>query len=320
MRLYGKDSLKARLDSIAAQHRLPHAILLYGERGTGKRVMANYIAKLFMCGAPPCDSCNTCSRIDANAHPDIIFVREKCGGKYNLSVDNKELVSMRKVMESIAIKPNDGEIKVYIFEDCDDMSPIIQNTLLKTIEEPAPFLRFIFTCENTQSILETIRSRVTEFEVPAPTVDDCTRCLVDRGEPADKSHELAEIMSGNIGKCIDVLSGAGDTAFMEAARKAAAAISRKDGFTAAAALSANTGRPEFAAVLGYLSDILRDALAVRCGASATSFGKTEAKALAEVYTEDRLMSMLDTIFEVSDDAIYNLNLSLTAAYITSKML
>ena len=120
MRLYGKETLKKRLDAYAAEGRLPHAILLCGERGAGKRVMANYIAKLFMCGAKPCDSCPVCSKIDSFAHPDIIFVKRECGGKYNLDETGKNgLVSMRRVMESIVIKPNDGDVKIYAFEDAD---------------------------------------------------------------------------------------------------------------------------------------------------------------------------------------------------------
>lgn len=321
MRLYGKSTLKQQLDSIAAQNRMPHAILLHGERGTGRRTMANYIAKLFICGAPPCDSCSACSRIDSDTHPDVIFVRRECGGKYNLSEDGKNgLVSMRKVMESVVIKPNDNDIKVYIFEDCDDMSPIIQNTLLKLIEEPAPFLRFIFTCENTDTILETIRSRVTEFEIPHATVNECAACLIDNGHPTDRSRELAETLSGNIGKCLDVLSGGGDAPYMDTARRIAEALSRKDSFTVGAALSEHTDRAEFAEVLGYLTEILRDALAARCGGALSSCGKKEAKAIAAVFGEEKLLSMLDAVFSVAEDAALNINMALTASYLTSKLL
>jgi len=321
MRLYGKDKLKRQLDLIASQRHMPHATLLFGERGSGRRVMAGYIAKLFMCAAPPCESCAVCSRIDACAHPDVIYVKRECGGKYNLDETGKNgLTSLRRVMESIVIKPNDGDVKVYIFEDADEMSVQIQNTLLKIIEEPAPFLRFVFTCENTDSIIETIRSRVTAFEVQLPSVEECTQCLIDSGNDPKKSHELAEMLSGNIGKCLDVLSGEGDTPYMETAKKSASAIAQKNGFALAAALSEQTGRPEFAATLDYLTEILRDALAARCGGALFSCGKAEAKAVAKAFDEERLLSMLDELFKVSADAALNLNLSLTASYLTSKLI
>lgn len=320
MRLYGKALLKDQLDFIAERGHMPHAILLYGERGSGRRVMAAYIAKLFMCGAPPCDGCTVCSRIDACGHPDVIYVKRECGGKYNLSETDKNLVSVRQIMEGVVIKPNDGNVKVYIFEDADEMSVQIQNTLLKIIEEPAPYVRFVFTCENTDSVIETIRSRVTAFEVPRASVAECAQCLVDSGNDPKQSQELAEALSGNIGKCMDVLSGEGDTPFMETAAKAADAIAAKNGFALAAALSEQTGRQEFASVLGYLIEILRDALAVRCSGALTSCAKSQAKAVAKVCDEERLLHMLDVLFKVTAQSSLNLNLSLTAAYLTSELI
>ena len=320
MRLYGKKTLKERLDTIAARDHLPHAIMLYGEKGTGRRVMANYIAKLFMCGAPPCEDCPTCSKINANAHPDVIFVKRECGGKYGLDESKSGQVSIRRIMESVVVKPNDGDIKVYIFEDSDEMSVQIQNTLLKLIEEPAPFLRFVFTCENTDSIIETIRSRVTEFEVPRASVEECAQLLIDSGHPAAQSKELAETLSGNIGKCLDILSGEGDTPFMETARRAADAIGRKDAYSLAAALSEQTGRTEFATVLGYLTEILRDALSKRCGGTLSSCGRKEAEAIAASHSEEQLLDMLDAVFKVSSDAALNLNLALSASYLTTKLI
>ncbi len=320
MRLYGKDTLRERLDNIAANGRLPHAIMLYGEKGTGRRVMANYIAKLFMCGTPPCENCPTCGKINSNAHPDVIFVKRECGGKYGLDESKSGQVSIRRIMESVVIKPNDGDVKVYIFEDSDEMSVQIQNTLLKIIEEPAPFLRFVFTCENTDSIIETIRSRVTEFEVPRPSAEECAQYLIDSGHPADRSVQLAETLSGNIGKCLDILSGEGDTPYMESACRAAAAIGRKDAYSAAAALSEQTGRPEFAAVLGYLTEILRDALSHRCGGKMTSCGRAEAEAIAKSHSEEQILDMLDAVFKATADAALNLNLALTASYLTSKLI
>ncbi|MBQ4166331.1 MAG: hypothetical protein IJD85_08420 [Oscillospiraceae bacterium] len=321
MRLYGKDRLKQRLDDYAAANRLPHAILLCGERGTGRLVMARYIAKLFLCGKSPCGTCPTCTKIDADAHPDIIFVKRECGGKYNLDETGKGgLVSMRRVMESIVVKPNDGDIKIYVFEDADEMSVQLQNTLLKIIEEPAPFLRFVFTCESSDPIIETIRSRVTDLDVPKSSVQECAQCLIEQGTPADKANELADALSGNIGKCLDVLSGGGDTPFMDCAGRAAAAIADKDGFTAAAVLAEQSGRAEFSAVLGYLTEILRDALSCRCGGELSSCAKQQAKRLAEVYSEEQLLDMLDAVFKVTADAGFNINMALTASYLTSKLI
>lgn len=312
MRLYGKDRLKERLDGIAAKRRLPHAILLHGAQGCGKKTMAKYIAKLFLCGAPPCESCAVCRNIDAGQHPDVIFVKEKCGGKYRME-------EFREVLADTVVKPNNGEVKIYVFEDCDDMMPQPQNTLLKLIEEPAEHLRFIFTCENASSVIETILSRVTEFEVPSTPVADCAACLIDGGcEPA-KAKELAAMFSGSIGKCRSVLDGGEETKLIETAVKAAGAVARMDKLGFSAALCEQTGRAEYAAVLNYLCDIFRDALVLRCGGEASSCGKKEAAGIAGAFSEEFILAMLDAVFEVSANAVYNLNLTLTTAYLTSKL-
>ena len=83
MRLYGKDHIKQTLDAAACENRLPHAILLYGDRGAGKRVMAKYAAKLLLCGAPPCESCAVCKKINASRRylPQADFSRK---GLHNL--------------------------------------------------------------------------------------------------------------------------------------------------------------------------------------------------------------------------------------------
>lgn len=320
MQLYGKDLLKARLDSTAGANHLSHAILLHGEKGCGKRAVAKYISQLFMCGAPPCGKCVTCRCIEADGHPDIIYVLDKCGGKYNME-------QLHDVIADTVIKPNKSNVKVYIFEDFDSMKPLLQNTLLKLIEEPLPFLRFIFTCENVNGILETILSRVTEYAVPQMSVADCTQALTDMLSEPDcelkcdpkRAAELAEMFSGNLGKCKSVLEGGEETKLIETACRVAAGIAARDKYTAAAALAEQSGREEFAEMLDYLSEILRDALAIRCGQNACSCGKKEAAGIAKAFDENGIINMLETVFEVSENGQLNLNMALTASYLASKL-
>ncbi len=312
-KLYGKQDIKSLLDSIAAQNRLPHAILLHGENGSGRLTVAQYIAKLFLCNAPPCESCPTCTKINNAAHPDVIFPKRECGGKYAIA-------ALRDLLTDAMIKPNDGDIKLYIFEDADTLSAEIQNTLLKLIEEPSSHLRFIFICENINLILETIRSRVTEFEIPTPTVEDCIEFLTTEKQASTaKAKELANLTSGNIGRCVDILENGEAVKLMDIARKAAAALVKKDGVMLLAALSEPTARVDHAEMLQYFAAILRDALACRCGAELTSCGKAEAKQLATVYDEGSLVSKLEHTMEIISHAHYNLNLALTAAQLTSKL-
>lgn len=310
MRLYGKDTLKTRLDDIAGKGRLPHAILFCGEKGCGKKVMARYTAQLFLCGAPPCGSCAVCKITERDEHPDVIFVKRACGGTYAIK-------EMRELLRGAVIKPNNGDIKIYVFEDCGDMREQAQNVLLKLIEEPAPFLRFIFTCENEKNILETILSRVTEFDVPSTGISECRDYLTDAGCDKKRAAELAETFSGNIGKCLDALNGGEEAQLTEAARKAAAAAAKRDRYGVSKALSEVTGRAELSRVLDYFSGIIRDAMAAGCGSEAQHSGKKEAAEIAKAFSEQEIIDMLDLIFEVNSKAELNPNMALMVSYIAS---
>ena len=243
----------------------------------------------------------------------MIFVQQKCkDGKYNID-DVRENVS-----KTAAVKPNDGDVKIYIFENSDVLSAAIQDTLLKNIEEPQSWNRFIFLCENSGNLLTTIRSRVTEYHVPECPPEQCCECLVKEfGVEKAQAKELSQTMSGNIGKCLDVINGGDEVKLMESARHIAAGISKRSGYMVCAALAEQSGRKEYAAVLEYLAGILRDAVAVRVGGELYSCGKTEARAVAKVFDEAEVTAMLDKVFEVNSAGALNLNLALCSAYLTS---
>lgn len=305
--------MKERLDDIAAQGRLSHAVLFSGHSGVGKKTLAKYTAELFMCKNGACGACPVCRNIENGVHPDVIFVKEGCGGKYTMD-------ALREVLSGTVIRPNNGSIKLYVFEDCDTMRPEHQNSLLKLIEEPAEYLRFVFTCENTSVIPETVLSRVTEFEVPDTPVEECERALIDCGVDKPRARELSEMFVGNIGKCKAVIEGGEEPKLIETARKAAEALGKRDGCGLGAALSERTDRAEFSRVMEYLTRMIRDALAVKCGGEAEFFGKKESQRIADSFSENELLNILDTAFELAKNEIYNLNLSLTSTYFVAKVL
>ena len=314
MRLYGKEELKRRLDSAAAHGRLSHAVLIHGEQGAGKKVMARYAAKLMMCGAPPCGSCKNCRLIDSDSHPDVVFVKQKCGGKYATDPFYENFI------KDSVIYPNNGGLKVYIIEDCDDLSPKLQNAMLKLIEEPPRYLRFIFTCENVNNMLETILSRVTEYQLSLPSEEECAECLRESGCDARTARELSDTFCGNIGKCRAVIDGGEEKKLIDTACRAAAAIAKNDRFSFAAALTEQSGREEYAETLEYLTRILRDAMVIKCGGSAAYFAKKEAAGIAAAYSEERILDMTDTVFSVNSKSRLNLNLGLTTAYLTARIM
>lgn len=320
MRLYGKDNLKRRLNGIAAKGRLPHAVLFSGNEGCGRRTMAKYTAQLFLCDEHrACGECIACRNIESGNHPDVVYVMPILEEK---SKNGKSRIeNFRDIFAESMILPISGDIRVYLVEDCDTLSTEILNTLLKTIEEPPDHLRFVFTCQNTALIPITVMSRVTEFEVPDMDAESCAECLVETGADPKQAKELALTFSGNITKCKAVLNG--DSAvqkLIEAARTAAAAIGRRDGFGLTAALAGQTGRAEFSQVTDLLADIIRDSLAIKQGQRSELFCKKEAEKIAAQFSEEEIVNMLDVLFELEKNEIYNLNLALSGVYFTSRIL
>ena len=322
MKLYGKDELKRRLDNIAEKDRMPHAILFSGNEGSGRKILAKYTAQLFLCedhDRRACGECAACRNTENDDHPDVIFVKQSCGGKYLID-------PFREVLSETVIMPIGGNVKIYVFEDCDTMSPQILNTLLKLIEEPPAHLRFVFTCRNTSIIPETVMSRVTEFEVPDMDAESCARCLEDMGTDPEQAKELSMMFSGNVGKCKAALESDNESRsersgnkLIEAANSAAAAIGRRDGFGLAAALAGQTSREEFAQVIDLLADMMRGALALKYGKQPEFFPKKEAEKIAAGFSEEEIINILDALFELEKNEIYNLNLALSGAYLTSRI-
>ena len=270
MKLYGKDELKRRLDNMAKKDRMPHAVLFSGNEGCGRKTLAKYTAQLFLCeNNCACGECAACRKTENDDHPDVVFVKQACGGKYLID-------PFREVLAETVIMPIGGNVKIYVFEDCDTMSPQILNTLLKLTEEPPAHLKFVFTCRNTSVIPITVMSRVTEFEVPDMDAESCARCLEDMGTDKKQAKELAVTFSGNAAKCRAALEGSdAENKLIEAAHSAASAIGRRDGFGLAAALAGQTGREEFAQVIDLLADIVRGALDLKYGEKSEFFRKKE---------------------------------------------
>ena len=156
----------ARVRCLSEKGRLPQSVMLTGGSESLREKCALELAAAVICenkkNGDPCGKCPACRKIKAGTHPDVIPVRPQ-KDKKSVTVDAvRELV-----LDSLYIAPNEASDKVYVFYDAGEMSVIIQNTLLKTIEEPPPFAMFVFLCEQRESLLSTVVSRVTEFSLGA---------------------------------------------------------------------------------------------------------------------------------------------------------
>lgn len=202
MILYSKQGIVENINSMKKLGRLAHSFLLVGEKGVGKKVMAEYIAKMLMCeNGNACGECRHCRRIHNNTHPDVIRP-ERTGKKQIYTKD-----AMRLVCSDAFVYPNDCESKVYIFADCESIEETTQNLMLKLIEEPPDHVYFIFTAVSRSVFLPTILSRVITLGVNECTHVDCKLALNDIGKYSSEQIEEAVLrFHGNIGNCIEFLN------------------------------------------------------------------------------------------------------------------
>lgn len=212
----GNAQLRADLQLSRRQNHLPHALLLHGERGCGKKLLAKWFAMLVLCEsaeAAPCGCCRSCRLLLEDAHPDVTWA-EHSGKKMGFAVE-----TVREIRREAAVLPNNGDMRIFLFTDADGMSVQAQNALLKSVEEPPAHACFVFTAETLGALLPTLLSRMTAKAVFPVTESECVTALTRLSYPAEDIQAAVSRFGGNIGRCIAYLS---DDMQRQAAEMAAA--------------------------------------------------------------------------------------------------
>ncbi|MDP3176488.1 MAG: DNA polymerase III subunit gamma/tau, partial [Spirochaetaceae bacterium] len=154
----GQDFVSATLEASLSSGRIAHAYLFSGPRGCGKTSAARILSKALNCekglAAEPCGVCRSCVEIARGSSLDVIEI----DGASNTSVDN-----VRQIKDEVLFPPNGGRYKVYIIDEVHMLSNSAFNALLKTIEEPPPYIVFIFATTELHKVPATIKSRCQQF-------------------------------------------------------------------------------------------------------------------------------------------------------------
>ena len=156
--ILGNDRLMQNLSASIRKNRFSHFYLISGPAGSGKHTLADFLAGALLCTgqAKPCGVCSACRKVLSKAHPDYITIDDP---------DHKTVPVklIREARESIFIRPNESERKVYLFPQ--EMGVEGQNALLKVLEEPPSYGVFLILTDNPEKILPTVRSRCTELNL-----------------------------------------------------------------------------------------------------------------------------------------------------------
>jgi DNA polymerase III subunit delta' len=166
-----------------ASGRMPHALLLTGPEGIGKRALAEVLGRAAMCAAPgtggePCGQCQSCRLHEAHTHPDLTRVTIP-EDKTQILVDQ-----IRELAETMGLSRSMGAHRVAILWPANAMNPNAANSLLKTLEEPPERSLMILVTAEPSRLPATIRSRCQIVAVPLPPEADSRAWLAEEGVAA----------------------------------------------------------------------------------------------------------------------------------------
>jgi DNA polymerase-3 subunit gamma/tau len=202
--LIGQETAAQTLRNAVLADRVAHAFLFSGSRGVGKTSAARILTRALNCLNPdngdPCNSCENCVEINQNASPDVYEID---------AASNRGIDNIRELRENVNYVPARCRYKVYIIDEAHMLTLESFNALLKTLEEPPLYVKFIFATTEPQKIPQTIISRCQRYDflrIPIKTMADFLETVV-RNEKLELSRKAIEMIARNsVGGMRDALT------------------------------------------------------------------------------------------------------------------
>ncbi|MDP8033554.1 DNA polymerase III subunit gamma/tau [Pasteurella atlantica] len=158
----GQKHVLMALENGLREERLHHAYLFSGTRGVGKTSIARLLAKGLNCekgiSATPCSECENCKAIEEGRFIDLIEID---------AASRTKVEDTREVLDNVQYKPTVGRFKVYLIDEVHMLSRHSFNALLKTLEEPPEYVKFLLATTDPQKLPITILSRCMQFHLRA---------------------------------------------------------------------------------------------------------------------------------------------------------
>lgn len=187
--LRGQEHVVQALANALTQQRLHHAYLFTGTRGVGKTTVSRILAKSLNCTgadgqgtitAQPCGVCEACRDIDAGRFVDYVELD---------AASNRGVEEISQLLDQAVYKPVLGRFKVYMIDEVHMLSNTAFNAMLKTLEEPPEYLKFVLATTDPQKVPVTVLSRCLQFNLrpmaPQTVLEHLTAVLATESVPAE---------------------------------------------------------------------------------------------------------------------------------------
>ena len=202
--LIGQETAAQTLRNAVLSDRVAHAFLFTGSRGVGKTSAARILTRALNClnldNGDPCNSCENCVEISQNASPDVYEID---------AASNRGIDNIRELRENVNYVPARCRYKVYIIDEAHMLTLESFNALLKTLEEPPSYVKFIFATTDPHKIPQTIISRCQRYDflrIPLQTMADFLEKVI-RNEKLELSRKAIEMIARNsVGGMRDALT------------------------------------------------------------------------------------------------------------------
>lgn len=202
--IVGQDHVVRALSHALESQRLHHAYLFTGTRGIGKTTLSRILAKSLNCEkgitASPCGVCEACKAIDADRFVDYVEMD---------AASNRGIADMLQLLEQAVYAPTAARFKVYMIDEVHMLTSQAFNAMLKTLEEPPEYVKFILATTDPQKIPVTVLSRCLQFNLKqmpvSHIVDHLSKILELENIPFEKP-ALRLLAQGAQGSMRDALS------------------------------------------------------------------------------------------------------------------
>lgn len=281
------------LQNEAAQNRLSHTYLLLFPDEYNLRAALKTFAKLFF----P-DKRNAWERIDGENYPDCLFYPE--AGK---ALDKDGALAL---LEESNMGTVEAARKLFVLDNFHKASAVVQNKLLKVLEEPPAGVHFLLGATSEFPLLTTVKSRAKRLEIPPFSEEEVGACLERNAKiPREEALSIAAMSEGSVGRAQQLFSGG---RYKELQKKALDCVSARGGRIVTAARALN-GVAEKFEIISLMKRSYRDALFYLTGRGTPLAAGREIKELAAAFTPARLIYALDVMDEAEKQLTFNANLS-----------